>query len=80
MKVHKKAGGDQARGKTIKGAAAGDEAEGEDETLECKDCGAEFVFTAGEQAFYKEKGFDNKPARAPPAPPPPVCAAGAGRA
>ena len=26
-----------------------------DETLVCKDCGKEFVFTAGEQAFYAEK-------------------------
>ena len=26
-----------------------------DETLVCKDCGKEFVFTAGEQRFYKEK-------------------------
>ena len=33
----------------------------EDETLVCKDCGNEFVFTAGEQAFYQEKGFVNKP-------------------
>ena len=29
----------------------------QDETIVCKDCGKEFVFTAGEQAFYKEKGF-----------------------
>ena len=29
----------------------------EDKTLVCKDCGAEFVFTAGEQEFYAEKGF-----------------------
>ena len=29
----------------------------EDRTLVCKDCGAEFVFTVGEQEFYKEKGF-----------------------
>lgn len=28
-----------------------------DKTLACKDCGAEFVFTEGEQAFYSEKGF-----------------------
>lgn len=34
-----------------------------DETLVCKDCGKEFVFTAGEQEFYKEKGFTNKPTR-----------------
>ena len=32
-----------------------------DETLVCKDCGQEFVFTAGEQQFYAEKGFLNKP-------------------
>ena len=32
-----------------------------DETLICKDCGNEFVFTAGEQRFYDEKGFLNKP-------------------
>jgi len=35
----------------------------EDKTLVCQDCGQEFVFTAGEQAFYKEKGFDNEPKR-----------------
>ena len=28
-----------------------------DETLVCKDCGKEFIFTAGEQEFYAEKGF-----------------------
>lgn len=33
----------------------------EDETLVCKECGNEFVFTAGEQAYYQEKGFLNKP-------------------
>lgn len=35
----------------------------EDITLTCKDCGAEFVFTAGEQQFYEEKGFENQPVR-----------------
>ena len=29
----------------------------EDKTLICKECGNEFVFTAGEQEFYAEKGF-----------------------
>lgn len=33
----------------------------EDENIVCKDCGREFVFTAGEQAFYLEKGLVNKP-------------------
>ena len=37
----------------------------EDKTLVCKDCNAEFVFTVGEQEFYKEKGFDNEPTRCP---------------
>ena len=37
----------------------------EDKTLVCKDCGAEFVFTAGEQEFYAEKGFQNEPQRCP---------------
>ena len=34
-----------------------------DETLVCKDCGQEFTFTAREQEFYAEKGFENKPLR-----------------
>lgn len=35
----------------------------QDKTLICKDCGAEFVFSAGEQEFYSEKGFLNEPNR-----------------
>ena len=35
----------------------------QDKTLVCRDCGAEFVFTAGEQEFYAEKGFQNEPSR-----------------
>ena len=35
----------------------------EDKTLVCKECGAEFVFTAGEQEFYAERGFMNEPQR-----------------
>lgn len=34
-----------------------------DKTIVCKDCGKEFIFTVGEQEFYKEKGFDNEPVR-----------------
>lgn len=37
----------------------------EDKKLTCKDCGKEFIFTVGEQEFYKEKGFDNDPVRCP---------------
>jgi len=36
-----------------------------DKNLTCKDCGATFVFTEGEQAFYQEKGFENEPQRCP---------------
>ena len=35
----------------------------QDKTLVCKDCGAEFVFSAGEQEFYAERGFQNEPQR-----------------
>ena len=37
----------------------------EDKTLTCRDCGREFTFTSGEQAFYQEKGFENEPTRCP---------------
>ena len=36
-----------------------------DKPLICKDCGNEFVFTEGEQDFFREKGFDNDPVRCP---------------
>jgi DNA-directed RNA polymerase subunit RPC12/RpoP len=36
-----------------------------DKNLVCKDCSKEFVFTEGEQEFYKEKGFENEPQRCP---------------
>lgn len=35
-----------------------------DRVLICRDCGNEFIFTEGEQAFYAERGFDD-PARCP---------------
>lgn len=36
-----------------------------DKTIICKDCHREFIFTESEQAFYKEKGFENEPQRCP---------------
>ena len=36
-----------------------------DKTLVCRDCGMDFVFTAGEQEFYAQKGFTNEPTRCP---------------
>lgn len=35
----------------------------QDKKLICKDCGEEFIFTAGEQEFYASKGFQNEPQR-----------------
>ena len=35
----------------------------QDKTLTCVDCGQTFVFTAGEQEFYAQKGFQNAPKR-----------------
>jgi Probable zinc-ribbon domain len=35
----------------------------EDKKMVCRDCGKEFLFTVGEQEFYKEKGFENEPTR-----------------
>jgi len=37
----------------------------QDKTMNCRDCGRDFVFTAGEQSFYQEKGFENEPTRCP---------------
>lgn len=37
----------------------------EDLLLTCRDCGKEFVFTAGEQEFYSQKGFLHNPVRCP---------------
>ena len=33
----------------------------EDKTLVCRECNQEFVFSAGEQEFYAERGFTNEP-------------------
>jgi len=35
----------------------------QDKVLTCIDCGAEFVFTAGEQQFFHDKQFKNEPKR-----------------
>jgi len=37
----------------------------EDKTLVCRDCGAEFIFSAGEQEFYQQRGFEHPPSRCP---------------
>ena len=35
----------------------------QDRVLKCVDCGADFVFTAGEQLFFHDKQFKNEPKR-----------------
>lgn len=35
----------------------------EDKILNCKDCGNDFIFSAGEQEFFAEKGFTHPPSR-----------------
>jgi CxxC-x17-CxxC domain-containing protein len=35
----------------------------QDKVLKCVDCGADFVFTAGEQLFFHDKRFKNEPKR-----------------
>src|SRR3979409_2774990 len=37
----------------------------QDKTLTCKDCGQEFIWTAGEQEFYASRGLQNAPTRCP---------------
>lgn len=37
----------------------------EDKTLTCRDCGEEFLFSASEQQFFADKGFQNEPSRCP---------------
>lgn len=36
-----------------------------DKTLICRDCGASFTFTVGEQEFYRSRGLQNEPSRCP---------------
>jgi CxxC-x17-CxxC domain-containing protein len=38
----------------------------EDRTIGCVDCGEEFVWTAGEQVFFHDKGLKNEPKRCKP--------------
>ena len=37
----------------------------QDKVLTCRDCGTQFVFTAGEQEFFAQRGFTNEPGRCP---------------
>ena len=57
--VKHQSGGQQAKQLGLKGEAM----EFQDRTLKCMDCGADFVFTAGEQIFFHDKQFKNEPKR-----------------
>ena len=35
----------------------------QDKTLECSDCGNEFVFSADEQELFQSRGYTNEPKR-----------------
>jgi CxxC-x17-CxxC domain-containing protein len=36
-----------------------------DRQLECRECGRPFIFSAGEQQFFRAKGLQNDPGRCP---------------
>jgi CxxC-x17-CxxC domain-containing protein len=36
-----------------------------DKVLVCRDCGRDFVFSAGEQEFYQSRGLQHEPRRCP---------------
>ncbi len=38
----------------------------QDRVLKCSDCGADFIWTAGEQAFFHDKSLKNEPKRCKP--------------
>jgi CxxC-x17-CxxC domain-containing protein len=35
----------------------------DDKVLKCVDCGSDFLFTAGEQSFFREKNLQHEPKR-----------------
>lgn len=47
----------------IEGAARRATPAGEDQRIQCVDCGQEFLFTVGEQAFYREHNLTHAPTR-----------------
>ena len=36
-----------------------------DQTLRCRECGVDFIWTAGEQDFFQSRGLLNPPSRCP---------------
>jgi cold shock protein len=52
-----------AAGHGLEGAAPRTMTSGEDQRIKCVECGEEFLFTAGEQAFYREHNLTHAPTR-----------------
>jgi CxxC-x17-CxxC domain-containing protein len=50
-------------GRSAEGTAQRTMTSGEDQRIKCVDCGEEFLFTAGEQAFYREHNLTHAPTR-----------------
>src|SRR5204863_6625299 len=50
-------------GRGAEGTAQRTLTSGEDQRIQCVDCGEEFLFTAGEQAFYREHNLTHAPTR-----------------
>jgi CxxC-x17-CxxC domain-containing protein len=42
------------------------EMEFDDRNIKCIDCGEDFIWTAGEQVFFHDKGLQNEPKRCKP--------------
>ena len=55
----------QASGRT-NGELSHAEVEFQDRSIKCVDCGDDFVWTAGEQVFFHDKGLKNEPKRCKP--------------
>jgi CxxC-x17-CxxC domain-containing protein len=47
----------------VEGASQRTMTAGEDQRIKCVDCGEEFLFTAGEQVFYREHNLTHAPTR-----------------
>ena len=56
----------QATGSRQDGEWGQSEMEFQDRPIHCVDCGEDFIWTAGEQLFFHDKGLKNEPKRCKP--------------
>src|SRR6266576_6085354 len=52
-----------ATGEKARGTQVESDSEFDDRNIKCVDCGENFVWTAGEQVFFHDKGLKNEPKR-----------------